>query len=360
MIMNTKNTEFQRLSVAISWLRFPLILCVVMLHCYCTVPLPQPEKHHLYFSLVYPFGLWLGESGVPAFFFISGFLFYISQKSYKERIKSRVHTLLYPYLLWNSLFLMIYIVLFLLGHPLDILGKNISDYRIIDYIRAYIDRGEYNEGNNGPILCTYWYVRNLFILCLISPLWYYLNKRLKFLFPLILIIWWMSLHHNALLAESILFFNLGACFAIHDINPLEHIKKKRTLFLTLWALLSLADLFTHCAIYFNGAFYVHRLSLIVNILAFILIADMITKGDKTKVNTFMTGTVFWVFATHDHLTIALRRLCMTYFGGVSDILHFILYWVTFVIVVILCLLSYTIANYIFPSFVKFATGNRTK
>jgi hypothetical protein len=87
---------------------------------------------------------------------------------------------------------------------------------------------------------------------------------------------------------------------------------------------------------------------------------MITKGDKTKVNTFMTGTVFWVFATHDHLAIALRRLCMTYFGGVSDILHFILYWVTFVIVVILCLLSYTIANYIFPSFVKFATGNRTK
>ena len=356
--MNTKTIEFQRLSIAISWLRFPLILCVVLLHCYCTVPLPHREDHQLYFNIVYPFGLWLGESGVPAFFFISGFLFYISQKSYKERIKSRVHTLLYPYLLWNSIFLAIYLVLFWIGHPLDILGKNISDYGVIDYIRAYIDRGEYNEGNNGPILCTYWYVRNLFLLCLVSPLWYYLNKKLKFLFPLLLVAWWMSLHHNALLAESILFFNLGAYFAIHDINPLEHITKKRTLFLSFWALLSFADLFTHSVISFFGAFYVHRLSLIFNIFAFLVLADIIVKGDQTKVNTFLTGSVFWVFATHDHLAIALRRLCMHYFGTVSDVTHFILYWMTFIVVVTLCLLSYTIMNRLFPKFVKFATGNR--
>lgn len=356
--MNTKTIEFQRLSVAISWLRFPLILCVVLLHCYCTVPLPHREDHQLYFNIVYPFGLWLGESGVPAFFFISGFLFYISKKSYKERIKSRVHTLLYPYLLWNSIFLAIYLVLFWIGHPLDILGKNISDYGVIDYIRAYIDRGEYNEGNNGPILCTYWYVRNLFLLCLVSPLWYYLNKHLRFLFPLLLVVWWMSLHHNALLAESILFFNLGAYFAIHDINPLEHITKKRTLFLSFWALLSFADLFTHSVISFFGAFYVHRLSLIFNIFAFLVLADIIVKGDQTKVNTFLTGSVFWVFATHDHLAIALRRLCMHYFGTVSDVTHFILYWMTFIVVVTLCLLSYTIMNRLFPKFVKFATGNR--
>lgn len=356
--MNTKTIEFQHLSVAISWLRFPLILCVVMLHCYCTVPLPHPEEHNLYFSLVYPFGLWLGESGVPAFFFISGFLFYISQKSYQERIKSRVHTLLYPYLLWNSIFLMIYLVLFILGYPLDILGKNISDYGIIDYIRAYIDRGEYNEGNNGPILCTYWYVRNLFLLCLTSPIWYYLNKYLKGLFPLLLVIWWMSLHHNALLAESVLFFNLGACIAIHDINPLEFIARKRVLFLTFWAILSFADLFTHSVISFFGAFYIHRLSLIINIFAFLLLADMITRGEKTKVNSFLTGSVFWVFATHDHLAIALRRLCIHYFGHVSDITHFFLYWITVAVVVSFCLLSYAIMNRMFPKFVKFATGNR--
>ena len=355
--METNNIAFQRLSASIAWIRFPLILCVVMLHCYCTVPLP-PGDHSLYFRLVYPFGLWLGESGVPAFFFISGFLFYISHKSYKDRIKSRIHTLLYPYLLWNSLFLMIYLILFLFGHPLDILGKNISDYSTIDYIRAYIDRGEYNGGNNGPILCTYWYVRNLFLLCLIAPLWFYLNKYLKLLFPLGLIIWWISLHHNALLAESILFFNFGACFAIHDMNPLELVCKRKKLFIILWVCISLADLSTHSLFSFTWAFYIHRLSLITNIFAFLIIADMIVKGDKKKVNPFLAGSVFWVFATHDHLAIAFRRLCMTYWGNVSDIAHFFLYWLAFFVVTALCLLSYAIMKRLFPRFVRFATGNR--
>jgi hypothetical protein len=117
-------------------------------------------------------------------------------------------------------------------------------------------------------------------------------------------------------------------------------------------------MFTHSIVSFIGAFYIHRISLILNIFAFLLFAYMITKGEKGKVNTFLTGSVFWVFATHDHLAIALRRLCIYYFGNVSDVTHFFLYWITVAVVVILCLLSYAIMNYLFPKFVKFATGNR--
>ena len=169
----------------------------------------------------------------------------------------------------------------------------------------------------------------------------------------------MSLHHNALLAESILFFNLGACFAIHEVNPLELVYKKRTIFLTFWIAISLADI-THSIIEFYGSFYVHRLSLITNIFAFIMLTDSIVKGDRRNVNSFLAGSVFWIFATHDHLAIALRRFCMTYWGNVSDITHVFLYWTTFIIVVALCLLSYAVMKHLFPTFVNLATGNRTK
>ena len=358
MHMATNNIEFQRLSASIAWLRFPLILCVVMLHCYCTVPL-APGDHSFFYKAVYPFGLWLGESGVPAFFFISGFLFYISKKTYQEKISSRVHTLFYPYLLWNTLFLALYIGLYLIGHPQDILGKSIRDYELIDYIRAYIDRGEYSDGNNGPILCTYWYVRNLFILCLLSPIWYYLNKYLNALFVLILLVWWMSLHHNALLAESILFYNFGAYFAIHDINPLQITRKWKTIFFFIWGFLAIADYASHTIVPFTGAFYLHRLSLVFNICGFIYFADMIVKGDKTKVNSFLAGSVFWVYALHDHLAIALRRFCVSYFSSYSDIIQVSLYFAAVIIVTIICLISYQITKYFFPSFVNFATGSRT-
>lgn len=356
--MNTGTIQFQRLSVTISWLRFPLILCVVMLHCYCTVPLASGD-HSLFFKAVYPFGLWLGESGVPTFFFISGFLFYYSKKSYQEKIASRVHTLLYPYILWNSMFLALYIGLYLIGHPQDILGKSIGDYGFIDYIRAYIDRGEYSEGNNGPILCTYWYVRNLFILCLLSPIWYYLNKYLNVLYILVLLAWWMSLYHNALLAESILFFNYGAFFAIHDINPLQVKKRWKSLYLIIWGLFAIADFTSHAIIPTVGAFFIHRISLVLNICGFIFLADMIVKGDRTKVNSFLAGSVFWVYATHDHLAIALRRFCVVHFSSYSDVMQVVLYLGTVLIVTVLCLTSYQAMKYLFPSFVNFATGSRT-
>lgn len=357
--MNTNSIEFKRLSATIAWLRFPLIICVVMLHCYCTVPLAS-GNHSLFFNIVYPFGLWLGESGVPTFFFISGFLFYVSQKSYLQKISSRVHTLLYPYVFWNTLFLAIYIGLYLIGHPQDILGKNISDYGFIDYVRAYIDRGEYADGNNGPLLCTYWYVRNLFILCLLSPIWYYLNKYLNALFVLGLIVWWMSLHHNALLAESILFFNLGAFFAIQDINPLSITRTWRTTYLIIWGFFALADYASHAITPLESAFYLHRTSLILNIFGFIYLTDMIIKGNKQKVNSFLAGSVFWVFATHDHLAIAIRRLCVTHLSHYSDLIQAALYFATVILVTAICLFSYQVMKQLFPTLVNFATGNRTK
>ncbi len=355
----TKDSDFERLSAAIAWLRFPLILCVVLLHCYCTVPL-TPGDHSIYYYLVYPFGLWLGESGVPTFFFISGFLFYKSQKTYQKKVASRIHTLLYPYIFWNTLFLVIYLVLFLIGHPQDILGRSIGDYNAMDYIRAYIDRGEYSDGNNGPILCTYWYVRNLFILCLLSPAWYYLNKYINCIWAAALLVWWMSLHHNALLSESIFFFNLGAFFAINNINPLQTTEWSKSILFSIWALFAIADYLSHTFMPLEGAFYIHRISLVLNIFGFLHIADMITHGNKQKTNTFLAGSVFWIFATHDHLAIAIRRICVKYLSDYSDIIQVILYFTTFFIVLGICLASYKITKYAFPRLVNFATGNRTK
>ena len=120
----TANNEYQTLSSAISWMRFPLIFMIVLLHCYCAI---DAHGHHNFFQLVYPFGLLLGETGVPAFFFVSGFLFFYSHKSYSDKLKSRVKSLLIPYVFWNAIILFAYGLLAIVGHPMQIAGKNIMD-----------------------------------------------------------------------------------------------------------------------------------------------------------------------------------------------------------------------------------------
>ena len=98
------NHSFQRLSISIENLRFPLVLLIIMLHCYTSTVFQIPG-HIYYFRVVYPFALWLGETGVPAYFFISGLLLFYSKKTYDQKIRDRMHTLLVPYFFFNAVIL---------------------------------------------------------------------------------------------------------------------------------------------------------------------------------------------------------------------------------------------------------------
>ena len=101
-------------------LRFPLIVGVVMVHCnflqFLDPPLSGPATaafvrfHDIFKHYVL-------DLCVPAFFAISGFLFFrdgarLSARDYTSKLRRRVRSLLVPYLLWN----LIGFALFLVKH----------------------------------------------------------------------------------------------------------------------------------------------------------------------------------------------------------------------------------------------------
>ena len=196
-----------RLSNTITWLRFPLIFLIILLHCYSVQRLEG--SHGTYFKVLYPFSLWLGETGVPGFFFISGFLFFLSKKTYSQKLKTRVHTLLIPYLLWNFMLLTLYLIAWAVGYPQDINGRSLADYTFIDYLRLFWDRGSYDNGNFVPLLCPLWYIRNLLIMSLLSPLLYYIIRYAREAFLIIVTVWWLVSYHNAFIPQTILFSALA-------------------------------------------------------------------------------------------------------------------------------------------------------
>ena len=106
-VMKDKNDSFQRLSSSIACMRFPLAVTIIFYHSHTIVSIPDS---HFYFKFIYPFSLWLGETGVPAFFFISGLWFFYSKKTYIEKIRNRIKSLLVPYLLWNTIMLTAFLV----------------------------------------------------------------------------------------------------------------------------------------------------------------------------------------------------------------------------------------------------------
>lgn len=349
-----KKTYAQELSPAISWLRFPLIFLIIMLHGYSTVNIPG--NHALYFKVLYPFSLWLGETGVPGFFFISGFLFFLSQKSYEQKLKTRFHTLLIPYILWNAFLLVVYLIAYVVGYPQDINGKNMADYNLIDYLRLFWDRGSFDNGNFVPLLCPLWYIRNLLIMSILSPLLYYIIRYARELFLFVITIWWMLTYHNAFIPQTILFFSLGAYFSILQVTPLEVFYKRRAIFLLLFVIFGICDIVTHTLWSTPINLQLHRLALIFNIPAFILLADYCSQRGLS--NKLLPNAAFIVFCVHYPIIVVLRKTCISLFANASDFTHVLLYWVCVIITTIISISIYIILNKYFPKVKNILSGNR--
>lgn len=79
----------------------------------------------------------------------------------------------------------------------------------------------WSNTNGYPINLPLWYIRDLIILCILSPIIYYLNKHKKigsiFIFILI-VIYLFYIIKIPLNITSILYFNIGAYFSIHNKN----------------------------------------------------------------------------------------------------------------------------------------------
>ena len=354
MTLNDNHSFNQRISAAISWLRFPLIFLIILLHCYSVVRLDGPRVN--YFKIVYPFSLWLGETGVPCFFFISGYLFYLSKKSYVQKLNTRIHSLLIPYLLWNAILLTVYLIAYIAGYPQNINYKSITEYNLIDYIRLFWDRGTFDNGNFVPLLCPFWYIRNLFIMSILSPLFYYIIKYGRETFIIIMSIWWMLTYHNAFIPQTILFFSFGAYFSILNINPLELIYKYRKLLGALFALFAFADIVMHTIHATPINLQAHRLAIIFNIPVFFLLADYcVKKGCSMR---FLPNTAFIVFAVHYPIVVIIRKYCVAKFAMGSDLLHIFLYFICIIIVTAMSLFIFLFIEKYFPKLKNILSGNR--
>lgn len=326
-----------------------------MLHCYSVMKLEG--EHETYFRILYPFALWLGETGVPGFFFISGYLFFMSKKDYTQKIGTRLHTLVIPYLLWNLLLIILYIIAYQIGYPQDINGRSLGDYQITDYLRLFWDRGSFDNGNFVPLLCPLWYIRNLFMMCVISPFLYYIIRYAREAFLVVIAIWWLMSYHNAFIPQTILFYSLGAYFSIFDSNPLKIVLNHWGIFLTLFLQFAISDIAIHSGGYWTPInLQTHRLSLIFNIPVILIIADFChQKGWENKV---LPNSAFIVFCAHYPIVVLLRKLCVSQFAKAPDLTHILLYYVCIIIAILLSLMLYMLLDRFFPKTKRILSGNR--
>ena len=380
-----------RYSNAIAKLRFPLIVAVVLIHC--NISDYNVAAGHLYgykwFRLV-AIHL-MAEVAVPAFFFISGYLLYANDvftwNQYGLKLRKRVKSLLVPYLLWNTICFLLVVALQLMKPDFRLLlHKSVADMQLKDFFFIYWDLGQVENiaGRPGPLLGPLWFLKELMILVIASPLLRYPLKHIRWWWPLLLaalcvtpLPYQQTIIHDP---ASVLFFTLGMAFADSHIS-LDGLYRHRVPF-TLLTLASMVLIVLAVvtplmawmlplsrSILMNVAILVEQFSFIMAALAWA--ANRTIENDqkadsRAKCKPCRWGerqrlaeSSFFIFCMHPFVSSAFMNIAkrdLPLFHDSSLSILFVL--LSVVVTVAICLMAFHVMRRCFPRLLSLLTGSR--
>lgn len=363
MIQNIDNKKL--LSETIGVLRFPLMVCVVLIHIY----IPYLGEH----QLVNMFDNYVVESfvriAVPLFFFISGYLFFLGIESfgfgeYREKLKNRVKRLFIPYLLWGVFAIVVKYFFYLLGEGNAIYLFD-GNFKWIYYILW------------DPFNFQMWFVRDLFLVVLISPIIYFLIKRLKFVFVLITAFVWLCWHKTVFdlfgvahyfIPEniyrgygfdfvSLFFFSFGAWFALEKRDFTLDFKRLFPIAIMLYVGCTIGR-FSVVNEYWTEIF--KRFSIVFGLISAVVIVYELVIRNKVKRNMFLESGSQFIYYYHvlffTFFSVLLFKFYPYYAN--SEIVYFLVYLFIPIITVLLGLGLYKVGMRWCPKVMRVILGMR--
>lgn len=297
---------------------------------------------------------------VPIFFAISGYLLFINLKNgfvreFLSKYRKRIYTLVLPYLLWSIYGIIFILILQVIAQPKHALMKDL----IINYSFTHLLSTILLE----PIPYQLWFIRDLIVLVLISPIIYWSIKYLKYFIVLIFFITWLfKFDYIVFSNEGILFFTIGAFLNIKGIN-LQNLKLKNQylLFCISWIMLII---FKIVLIYFGFENKylitgVHKTSVLIGILAIWFLYDHLFENKNVSDTKFYSlfQYTFFLYAFHEPILTTIKRTLYIIFGKteLNSLLIFISAPVFTIFIAILC--GFFLKK-ILPNFYYLITGGR--
>ncbi|MFD2963936.1 MULTISPECIES: acyltransferase family protein [Olivibacter] len=339
---------------------FISILLVVFLHAYGPdVTLKSNSGSLGFFYLLQLFlSQVIARIAVPSFFFVSGYLFFINyypnKRSYIDKLRKRVKSIVLPYLLWSVFSFAIFYVLQSLPPFSRFFSKDLlTSYSLEQIVGRIILR---------PIAYQLWFLKDLFLLCIISPALYFLTKKSYGIWIVILAFFW-SLNYSffyIVRIESLLFFSSGSLFAIY----FKHVLVKtndNSLFtksiLLIWIILSgLNSYFIGAGTSNEGITLLYKLGIIVGMLSLWNLYDLLYAKNLIKQFSFFSNS-FFIYVFHEPVLTMIKKGLMSVFG-VTSISKFCVYLIAPVSTIVIGVFLAFFIKKKYPKVYGFITGGR--
>lgn len=348
------------LSKSIEALRFPMCVLVVFIHARAMEHFVD-GKFAVFDFTSRAISNIIASSAVPMFFLISGFFFYysidcFSWRVYFNKLKSRGRTILLPYIAWNLLIVLS--LLFaqkFLGNSFFAGHRQVLQYGSTDWVSVFWGSDEF-WGN--PIDFPLWFIRDLMVVMVLSPVLYCFVKYLKIYGLAVLSILWifgLSIPVTGLEIRAVLFFSIGMFLGINKIDFISKILRLHRFPLTCLYFFSIALIFI-----LRSNYVFLNLSILLGVILMIsLIAWMVEKNTHPKIiqSKFLASSTFFIFAFHGFPLEFIQKRLISVFNANTSFGCILVYFCSVVIVVVVGLILYYFVNK--TKYVKMIlTGNR--
>ncbi|MCL1665345.1 acyltransferase [Elizabethkingia ursingii] len=358
--MDEKKTLNHLQSEVIELLRFPLIVLVVFVHM---LPFEQKplnlnlDGENIYNTITELISHYLGRLPVPCFFLFSGYFFFfkiskLNTEIYFSQLKKRIKTLLIPYISWNIIYILLVYLKNIVSYMLD---KNFDEIYM-----GIKDLSLYNIFWGLPINYPLWYVRDLIVMTIAAPLFYYLFKYTKFYGLLIILAIYLStIEFNipGLGTTAIFYFGLGAFMGLYKKNMLSIVISYRKISMLL-AVIALGFVG-----YYNASEYEEywvRIFLIFGIVVLLFGGyKCLTHEKLKKVFILLAPTVFFIYGSHMIYILGwLKGALLKSPLSISNLGMLIGYFIIPFICICIILIIYRFMEKYCPKVLSFITGNR--
>ncbi|MBE6050962.1 MAG: acyltransferase [Clostridium sp.] len=356
------------LSSKIKVISFIAIIMVVFTHCYNfkdnflmpTTIISEGLNYGTFIEYFICNGL--SRTSVPIFFIISGYLFFVSFRftgvGYIDKLKSRVKSLLIPYIIWTVISMGICFSLW----DVDIMPVNdmIANLEVGGLMQVFLN----------PPNFQFWFVKQLIIYVVLSPIIYLLIRFgvIRILYLSAMLYLWsidIGILFNIINVEALFYFSLGAYLAI--LNKEKFILKERskktviTLFMS-WIIMLVIKTILCGIISIEEStidiLILHKVSVVIGIVSMWFGLDYIMKNDKLVTKTLkITSHTFFIFCFHEPLLdfviqYSLINICD---NTLFNVLTFFIYPI---VTIILSILISKLLLYFAPSLHNILTGGR--
>lgn len=351
-----KSLRAADLSQTISFARIVLIVGLVFLH-YESFPNSAVSpfdgldtQAHQVATFINSFVLFFMFSVVPLLSMVSGWLFFSldrtasfgnALRSFRSRIARRFVSLYLPLVFWNGFFLAVMTAVYFLNpsHPLlDEINVSIGNASFIEYVNSVFAFTEH------PIAFQFWFVRDLFVTALVSPLLWLFMKRAPWIGAIVLGASWVVGFDLWIFFRSdvVFFFYLGGLVRLYRI-PVEISWRATLIFLGVYvvlvALRALAPVWVDLSVTSQIELLdiaTRGLRLFGVLACWGVFQRMALTGVGRQVATF-GGLAFFLHAAHYPLLAAIKISLWDFLPEETDAYMLLHYLASVVVTVVICI-----------------------